>query len=99
MMPRAGFGSEVWARAEGCAFADGCGGREKLERWDAVEFCAKSMGDWGWWIFAGAMGGVGEGIGRRGSGREGEGEGRGGEGESLVFRPWSLVLLASKQVR
>ena len=85
MTPRAGFGSAVWAGAQGRAVAEGGGGGEKLERWDAVEFCAKSMGGWGgWWIFAGAEGGAGEEIGTRGSAREAEGEGMG--------NPWFFVL-------
>ena len=87
MTPRAGLGSAVWAGAQGRAVAEGCGGGEKLERWDAVEFCAKSMGGMvGWWIFAGAEGGAGEGIGTQGSAREAEGERR----RNPWF--WSLVL-------
>ena len=64
-----------------------------MERWDAVEFCAKSMGGWGWWIFAGAEGGRlrglahGDALGRR----------KGSGGEILGFGPWSLVLLVSNK--
>ena len=86
MTPRAGFGSAVWARAQRRAVAERCGEGEKLERWDAVEFCAKSTGGLGGGGFCGCGGRPGEGLGTRGRAREAEGERR----RNPWF--WSLVL-------
>ena len=92
MTPRAGFGSAVWARAQGRAVAEGA---ERVQSWsDGVRwnFALSRRGDWGVVDFAGAEGGRVRGLAHG----DALGKRKGSGGGILGFGPWSLVLLVRK---